>query len=290
MKLACVVVPLYRQQLSFSEDFSFNRTLETLGGYDIYVICPYHLQASVEGLRVRKGSAFRIRSYPDEYFSSIAGYNRLMVEHEFYADFSDYEYMLVVQTDALVISNRLADFCEFGFSYIGAPWFDGFHNPVEPYRFFGVGNGGFSLRKISDFKMVLASKKFFKIPAKAYPGNSLRERVASVVYRFLFSHNDRVFFPRVNEDIFWGLIAPASCVCFEVPDGLFASKFSFEVLPRYLFKLNDNELPFGCHAWERYDKEFWEEKLGAILFAKESCLGPGRVNAPSSNSLDLITR
>jgi hypothetical protein len=28
-----------------------------------------------------------------------------------------------------------------------------------------------------------------------------------------------------------------------------------------LYELNGHELPFGCHAWERYDRAFWEEQL-----------------------------
>jgi hypothetical protein len=37
--------------------------------------------------------------------------------------------------------------------------------------------------------------------------------------------------------------------------------FSFEVAPRYCFKMNRERLPFGCHAWSKYDQEFWEPFL-----------------------------
>ena len=38
-----------------------------------------------------------------------------------------------------------------------------------------------------------------------------------------------------------------------------ALRFGFECVPRYCYELNGNRLPFGCHAWERYDREFWEQ-------------------------------
>src|SRR5690606_24202321 len=34
--------------------------------------------------------------------------------------------------------------------------------------------------------------------------------------------------------------------------------FSFEFNPRLLYQLNKEQLPFGCHAWWRYDLEFWK--------------------------------
>ena len=36
-------------------------------------------------------------------------------------------------------------------------------------------------------------------------------------------------------------------------------KFSFEVFPKRLYKMNGNKLPFGCHAFERYDYGFLKE-------------------------------
>ena len=44
-----------------------------------------------------------------------------------------------------------------------------------------------------------------------------------------------------------------------------AIKFSFEVMPSYLYKLNNNVLPFGCHAFEKYESDFWK-----IIFNKNN--------------------
>jgi hypothetical protein len=43
-----------------------------------------------------------------------------------------------------------------------------------------------------------------------------------------------------------------------VEEGL---RFAFEVAPRKCFELNAGQLPFGCHAWARYDRAFWEPYL-----------------------------
>jgi len=33
--------------------------------------------------------------------------------------------------------------------------------------------------------------------------------------------------------------------------------FAFENVPEELYKLNNDQLPFGCHAYEKYSPEFW---------------------------------
>jgi len=45
--------------------------------------------------------------------------------------------------------------------------------------------------------------------------------------------------------LFFELLAPSQAV-----------KFSFELCPVDLFEYCQNELPFGCHAWNRYDRDF----------------------------------
>ena len=44
--------------------------------------------------------------------------------------------------------------------------------------------------------------------------------------------------------------------------------FAFEARPRTLYEMNGRQLPFGCHAWFRYDLAFWKpfvESLGYEL-------------------------
>src|SRR5262249_54514416 len=37
--------------------------------------------------------------------------------------------------------------------------------------------------------------------------------------------------------------------------------FAFEVAPRLCLQLNGGQLPFGCHAWPQYDRQFWQAYL-----------------------------
>ena len=37
-----------------------------------------------------------------------------------------------------------------------------------------------------------------------------------------------------------------------------SSKFSIETNPSHFYTMNNEVLPFGCHAWEKYDPQFWE--------------------------------
>ena len=55
----------------------------------------------------------------------------------------------------------------------------------------------------------------------------------------------------------WGL----SC---HVPDELEAARFSFEVHPRYLYNRIGGQLPFGCHAFEKWEYDtFWKKHITA---------------------------
>jgi hypothetical protein len=64
-----------------------------------------------------------------------------------------------------------------------------------------------------------------------------------------------------NEDLFWSLEAPKHDSQFRVASAEVALPFAFEMSPSWCFENNNNKLPFGCHAWARYDRAFWEQYL-----------------------------
>ena len=182
----------------------------------------------------------------------INGYNQLMVSPFFYEAFSGFQYLLIYQLDAFVFSDKLLTWCEKGFDYIGSPWLNiKWINRKEINRklpFFTrspflfklfkgkdglVGNGGFSLRKID------SHIKF----AKAY----------SVIFPSL----------QFNEDIFWGKYIAAKEISFKIPLLTEALSFSIENDPINAFTLLNYELPFGCHAPYKNEKNSWD-----IIFNK----------------------
>ncbi len=258
-----VLVPLYKQSISKSEEFSLRNTLDVLGRHDIYVIGPTKLKAYLDLYKKETGSNFQIALYPDKFFSSINGYNKLLMSKFFYESFCEYEYILILQADALVFSDELDVWCNRSYSYIGAPWFVGGGKPDRPLTFLGVGNGGLSLRKVDDFIRVLSIPRYVQNITLSCDkrGSTIYYYVRRFIHKFIFSYNFRPLMPRVNEDFFWGLLVPPCCPFFTVPAPEEAVSFAFEVEPSYLYELNHGQLPFGCHAWEKYDINFWRKVL-----------------------------
>ncbi|MGY0197718.1 DUF5672 family protein [Leptothrix sp. BB-4] len=262
-----VAIPIYKTDLTPAEVLSIERCVAVLGRWSIHFVGPVRLASHLEALCRRFGAgagvALQHKTFADDYFSGITGYNRLMRSIDFYRAFAGHSHLLIAQTDTLVISDELAAWCERDVSYVGAPWFVGGSEPQTPLQFSGVGNGGFSLRRLADVERVLASFRripnFVKSRAEGQGGPvSWFRRFKHGYWR---AYTVEPFFPSANEDLFWGVLVPAACEFFKVPSPEEAIGFAFEVAPRHLHALNGHRLPFGCHAWERYDRRFWEEQL-----------------------------
>jgi hypothetical protein len=258
-----VAIPLYKPELSAAERISIDRTVDVLADRSLFLVGPARLGSYLDALCKRYQRRLQYKTFEDRFFCGIKGYNSLMRSRDFYQSFSDHSHLLISQTDALVLSDQLDLWCERGYSYVGAPWFVGGSEPRLPLEFLGVGNGGFSLRKVSDFLRVLTTPRRIPNFIKSRAGGKVG--LLSVPRRMkherLFAYNVGPFFPRSQEDLFWGILVPAVYPFFRVPRPEDAVAFAFEVAPRLLYELNGHKLPFGCHAWEQYDREFWEEKL-----------------------------
>lgn len=161
-----------------------------------------------------------VERFPEYFFDGIAGYNQLMLSKEFYRRFELYEYILIYQLDAFVFFDRLLSFCELEYDYIGAPWLGGqrYIDGLER-RYLYVGNGGFSLRKVKAFLEILNSENIKDISEP--------------------------------EDIYW-----ASRKALKIAPVKVAVSFSFEAQVKKSFELNRRRLPFGCHAWFKFDFGF----------------------------------
>ena len=82
----------------------------------------------------------------------IKQYNKILKSKIFYDKFSDWDFMCLIQTDALIV--RKIDDIYFNYDYIGAP-----RSLTHP-----GGNGGFSLRNISKFReLTKVNTEFNKI-------------------------------------------------------------------------------------------------------------------------------
>lgn len=246
-----IVVPIYKTELSSREKISLDRLVEVLGHYPIVVIKPRSLDVSA---LLGMYPTFTTRDFDDGYFRGIEGYNRLMLSRDLYSAFSDTEYILIYQTDAYVFTDRLNQWCDKGYDYVGAPWLKkpAYRWPViSAYRrlqywwmksrnkpskqdlYDKVGNGGFSLRKVASFIRVIESQK---------------DRVT------FYATHER--FHLFNEDVFWATEPKG----FSYPDAIEAISFSFDKYPSFCYRLNGRRLPFGCHGWYKTkNRRFWHK-------------------------------
>lgn len=267
-KSVAVIVPGYnRSQFTPEEEISFRQLEHFLGSYDKFLVVPQSLAIERSG--------FQLQRFPDTYFGSAAAHNKLMLSTAFYQAFERYQYILIYHLDALVFSDHLLEWCATGWDYIGAPWVQSADSPwVGTPR---VGNGGFSLRKVASFLRVLSSKKYWIHPEEYWQRISSEKTWSSrcvhlprkwfkTIKRFNGIQREVERWPlrpdgTKNEDHFWSDRAAHYDSLFKVAPLDVGLRFAFEVAPRQCFEMNNRTLPFGCHAWPRYDRSFWETYL-----------------------------
>ena len=144
-----IAVPVYRGSLSDDEQVSIRHLQYFLGDFTTYAFLPEGLDNPLRG--------FAEIRLPGRFFRSVETYSRLLLSEDFYRRFESHEFLLIYQLDCLVFSNRLNDWCDRGFDYLGAPWLA---DPERPARGFSrVGNGGLSLRRVSSCLEVLTARR-----------------------------------------------------------------------------------------------------------------------------------
>lgn len=265
-KLVAVVVPLSRNHVfTEAEGISLHHLLHHLGRYDKFFLAPHGSDVSHEHVQNKY--------FHQKYFGSAEAHSKLLLSRTFYEAFIDYEYILIYHLDALVFSDSLEEWCQKGYDYVAAPWIK---HKDAPYagmpEFEGkIGNGGFSLRRIRSFLQVINSKRYYVDPDDYWrrfcANKSAFSRIVNLPRKHLvrapFINNARTEIARriKVEDMFWANRGPHYYEPFSLAPIDVALKFAFECVPRHCYALNNRELPFGCHAWERYDREFWEPFL-----------------------------
>jgi hypothetical protein len=249
-ELVAVTIPIYKQNISEEELASLTRCLNILGKYKIIFFAPASLDTAFYENFCHSKIDFAVERFADNYFIDIPGYNRLMLSTAFYKRFNNYKYILIYQLDAYVFKDELEYWCKQGYDYIGAPYI--FVNldtyPIKVltkyrkllrflnkyrivnYTYRHVGNGGFSLRNVN--KCIMFLNIFHNLANKW----SLNEDS-------LFTHYGNLIFPLFR-------LAPEDE----------ALRFAFEAHPDKAYQTNQNQLPFGCHAfYNKNNKVFWKK-------------------------------
>ena len=225
-----VVIPFYHTNLNTLESISYANCLKILNKYKIILLIP----TEIDKEKIPNVDQVTLLEIPKKNMESVQSYNLMMLSKEFYEHFKQYSYVLIFQLDAFVFCDKLLEFCEMDYDYLGAPWVYGLkYLTSKKIGAWYVGNGGLSLRRVSAFL------DFFK-------------KGLEIDYT-------------INEDAFW---SSCNSDTFHVAPLNVALQFAFERDVRRCFELNGRKLPFGCHAWEKYDFVFWRsyfQKMGWIL-------------------------
>lgn len=242
MELVRIVIPVYKR-LSDLELISIKQCFSVLISYPLTVVSPPGLDLlQIQEVSESIGKEVPVEVFPAEFFAGIEGYNKLMLSVDFYARFKNSAYLLIYQTDAFVFRDDLTYWCRLGYDYVAAPWpfdvsrwIDVYPKEIKTYcKIFGrknvskIGNGGLSLRRTQSF---INNLKFFK----------------GAVSRW-----------NLNEDMFYSHYVNTLNPFFRIPGVELSMQFAFDVDPAGYYKLNNYELPFGCHGWNRDDEDYKE--------------------------------
>lgn len=251
-----VVIPVYRSVLSEDEYMALGQCVSILSEYSIVIIKPEDLDINHI---VSEYPMIKTEVFPVQCFTSLRAYNKLVLNETFYLRFQRFQYMLIYQLDAYVFKDELLFWVNKGYDYIGAPWLplqrsklkywgrvkirlryaiytllNDDRRKLDMYYNYQVGNGGFSLRKIS--KMIEVTR-FYKARIDSY------------------LDDNKPFYP---EDLFLLLELNSRKCRLRKPGFKEALKFSIEENPAWGYHYNHKELPFGCHDWNHVDYfPFW---------------------------------
>lgn len=237
-----VLVPIYQAQLDLLEQYSLDRSLAQLQGREVRLIAPEGLPLDYYHSRYPQ---LPVDTFASPAFESISEYSRMLLSDAFYARYAEWEFMLILQTDAVLLKDDLDYWCAQPFDYVGAPWPKPFELFVNTGRFEGsagrhvratVGNGGLSLRRIAKCRALL--KEF-------------------AVEIMVFKHTGS------SEDLFFAVMGNLSND-FVLPNEVTASRFSMEGWPAYYQQINGGHLPMGAHAWMKNEMEFWRALFGDV--------------------------
>lgn len=241
MSSVIIVIPIYRS-FTDTEKISFEQGLKVLGKYRISLLHPRKFDVSSIIKQYGDRGNLSEMSIDDCHFTSVASYSDLLLTPYFYDLYSQYDYMLIYQLDAYVFRDELYKWIEKGYDYIGAPWIPSKYylkciveKPWQAIRklfpvkltniphcmnYFAVGNGGFSLRKISTIHQITIDD-------------------SAIIRQCCY-----------NEDWYISQVASRTHKL-NIPNYHEALKFSFEQSLSHCYSLNHRELPFGCHYWSK---------------------------------------
>ena len=232
MKDVAVIIMSYRSPLTEFEQISFERCINVFSKRDIFLVSPWDIPKD-EYIKMNNNKAnITFFNFDPKWFKSTVTYSKMLMQKWFYKLFLDYKYILIYQLDCYAFQDNLDYFMGLDYDYYGAPW-------VWCNVFRRVGNGGFSLRKVSAMLENLEERNDLDYI------NS--DECNDLIEDFAYCTS---FYPLKN-------ICP-----FEIAD-----KFSFEtnIFLRDADQLSFEDFPMGLHGFSKdntfeYEGEFFNLK------------------------------
>jgi hypothetical protein len=259
-----VVVPIHKHGPTPPEVVSLRQLGRCLGNRIIAVLAPGGLDLSCYREMIPLDNIIRVNP---KSMASIQAYNRLMISPAFFSSFSGFTHVLIHEPDAIVLRDDLDFWCELPFDYVGAPWFEGRKDASYDSSLEGVGNFGLSLHNLEGSDRVLHSRKrWYPEAAREFAANARgrRERIRRECIAILNGGGTLRGAHKLYKghcDVFWCEIVPRVFPDYRIAPIDVAMNFSWEVQPRRCFALCNGQMPFGMHAWARYDLDFLAPKL-----------------------------
>ena len=260
-----VVVPVHRAEPSPMERVSLRQCGKVLGHHQINILCPEGLD--LLHYRELLPTADELRVDP-HWMESIQAYNRMMISPALVDALHGYTHLLVHEPDALVIRDELNYWCHKPYDYIGAPWFEGLSSAEPDAALLGVGNSGFSLHRISGLSSVVTSSQrwyswenFIKDIARGLFGEPQRllRAVKGLGPSGQLGNAWQIYGGPC--DLFWSRLVPKIDPEYKIAGLKEAINFSWEVLPSRCMEMTNGKLPFGIHAWAKYERDFLQPYL-----------------------------
>lgn len=254
-----VVVPIYKGVMSSNEKISFERIMKVFSSRSINLVAPFHLKEFCHTL-CEKYKNLTVSYFKDVFFQNIRGYNRLLMNIDFYVNYLNYEFILICQLDVYVLKDDIDYWMNKKIDNIGAPIFSEYSKTQSNDEYKELGNnGGFCLRNVHKCIKVLSKKgcRYYQLKTLMKVEKKWNWRLFRLIRDGLV-YNYKIGFlkPIINEDIFWSMIIPlefdffTSCLPSE------AKYFAYDANPKLLFEKSKGVYPMAIHAWWRYDEDF----------------------------------
>jgi hypothetical protein len=255
-----VVIPVHRERPSPSEIVSLRQCGKVLVKRDIVILAPKHLDLGAYRELLPRAADLRVKSH---WMASLEAYNQMMMSPLVFNALKGYTHMILHEPDAIVLRDEIDYWYNQPFDYIGAPWFEGFAPSAANAPIIGVGNSGFSFHRLSTSRRVTASwmrwAPFSSIKENLIQGlRGDKARLRQAFIRLGSAGRLRGAYKLVdrNCDQFWSFIVPNIDKTFRIPTADIAVQFAWEVLPSRCMEMCGGSLPFGIHAWFKYDFDF----------------------------------